>query len=468
MATATAEYGVSSPEVKVLQQNLNKVLKQCRLKEDGSFDEETAAAVAQFQAEAGLPQTGKLDAKTAEALEQAVIPRTEICYQGKAYWLTKEEFNELKAAVAAEVRQPSSPAQQYLSMTQEVRILWDAHNQARKDNQVFAWIIEGASGANFPSEGMIAAAEACAQKILSAASDPKTLNAALQNTAPIRAAFAAMDQYREELFGGGDELVRQLETIRDGCVVLLEITAALATGGASWTIQAGVAAGVGSYKALLGELDKASRHDAKQTISTAIQNVVAGGAIDATVAMIMKGPQSKAVIEAVAKAAATKVSGQIIKECGRKSLAKFVERAIEGGSKKAFEELVKDLLKACNPNDKTTFDDAIGKLGENFAKGAVLQQLDGVLGQFAKGNASKMFSQADFKGMGDVKYDEALKEGLGKYLELAYDAQVNGAVEKGDGDPSKVEKELKKAMVADANVRKWFADYEKKQGKKKK
>ncbi len=308
MATATAEFGVCSPEVKTLQQNLNKVMKQCRVKATGTFDEETAAAVAQFQAEAGLPQSGKLDAATAKAMQEALIPRTEVTYQGKTYWLTKEEYASLTAKLAADVRSGSSSAQQYLSMCQEVRILWNAHKEARENNQVFAWIIEGASGANFPSEGMITAAEACAQKIQSAAGNPKALNAALQNTAPIRTAFAAMDQYREELFGGGEELVRQLETIRDGCVIILEISAALATGGASWTVQVGVAAGVGSYKALLGEIDKGSRHDSKQTVSSAISDVIVGGAIEGAVAIIMKGPKSKAVIEYVAKTAA--IEGQ--------------------------------------------------------------------------------------------------------------------------------------------------------------
>src|SRR5215211_294374 len=168
MATATAEYGVCSPEVKALQQNLNKVMKQCRVKATGTFDEETAAAVAQFQAEAGLPQSGKLDSATAEAIEQALIPRTEIIFQGKSYWLTKEEYADVSAKMAADVRQGSSSAQPYLSMCQEVRILWNAHKEARDNNVVFAWIVDGASGANFPAEGVIAAAEACAKQIQSA------------------------------------------------------------------------------------------------------------------------------------------------------------------------------------------------------------------------------------------------------------------------------------------------------------
>ena len=316
---------------------------------------------------------------------------------------------------------------------------------------------------------MISAAENCAKQIQSAASNPKTLNAALQNTAPIRTAFAAMDQYREELFGGGDELVRQLETIRDGCIVALEISAALATGGASWTVHAGVAAGVGTYKAILSELDKGSRHDSKQTVTTVIENVVTAAVVEGGVGALMKGTKSKAVIEGVAKKAAERVSGQIIKECGRKSLAKFMERAIEGGSKKAFEEFAKDLIKACNPADKMTLDEAIDNIAGNFAKGAFLQQLDGVLGKFAGKNAGKIFTQADFKGLGkDIKLDEALKEGLNKTLELVYDSKRDPAIENADGDPAKVEKELKQSIPKDPCVQKWIADYEKKQSKKNK
>ena len=150
MATATAEYGVCSPEVEALQENLNRVMQRCRLKVTGTFDEETAAVLAQFQAEAGLPQSGKLDAKTAEAMKDALIERTEVTYKGKTYLLTREEYADLSAKLAADVRSGNSSAQQYLSMCQEVRTLWNAHKQARDDNQVFAWIIEGARAQTSP------------------------------------------------------------------------------------------------------------------------------------------------------------------------------------------------------------------------------------------------------------------------------------------------------------------------------
>lgn len=465
---ASLKYGVSSVEVKRLQENLNAVFKQSVVPVSGSYDEETAAAVAQFQAEAGLPQSGQFDAKTAEALREALIPRTAVTYKGKTYYLTKEEYNDLKNQLAAAAKSPASPLQGYINMAKEVRMLWNAHRDARKNNAVFAWIVDGATGAKFPDEGQIKAAEACAAKMLAVANDPKALAAALNDTAPIRSAFAAMDQYRETLYGGGEELIRQLETIRDGCVIILEISAALATGGASWTVQAGVAAGVGSYKALLGEIDKAGKGDSKQTIGSAFGQVIVGGAIEGAVALVMKGPASKKAIETVAKAAAKEVSGSAIKKVGTGALQEFIEKAIQGGGEKAFEELLKDLCKACNPQDKMTVEEALGKVAKNFAKGALLKQLDDVLGKFSGKHAAKLFSQSDFKGLGTVKLEEAMKEGGLKAIETAYDAHVNDAVKAANGEPAKVEKELKNRIVADPAVQKWFADYEKKQAKKKK
>ncbi len=465
---ATVAYGVSSPEVKRLQQNLNAVFRQSVVQPSGSYDEETAAAVARFQAEAGLPQSGQFDAQTAEALREALIPRTEVTYQGKTYYLTKEEYDDLKRKLAEAAR--SGAVDRYMSMAQEVRSLWNAHDSARKDNKVFSWIVEGATGANFPSESLISQAEACAAKMQSAASsgNPKAIHAALQDTAAIRTAFAAMDQYREEIFGGGEELIRQLENIQTACVVILEISAALATGGASWGVQVGVAAGVGSYKAMLGEIDKAGKGESKQTVGSVFGQVILGGAIEGGVTFVMKGPVSKVFIEKVCKQVAKEASGRVLKKLSSESLANFVEKAVEGGYKKAFEELLKDLFKACNPQDKMTFEQAVDNVAANFAKGALLQQLDDVLGDFAGKNADKIFRQSDFKGLGNVKLDEALKEGGAKVLETAYDAHVAAALKSADGEPGKVKAELKQRIVADPTVQKWFADYEKKQGKKKK
>jgi hypothetical protein len=53
--------------------------------------------------------------------------------------------------------------------------------------------------------------------------------------------------------------------------------------------------------------------------------------------------------------------------------------AFRGGGMKAFEELVKDLCKACNPNDKMSLQQAAENVAANLVKGALFQQLDGVL-----------------------------------------------------------------------------------------
>jgi hypothetical protein len=80
-------------------------------------------------------------------------------------------------------------------------------------------------------------------------------------------------------------------------------------------------------------------------------------------------------------------------------------------------------------------------------------------------STGKYFTAADFKGLGKVDYTKALKEGGAKALEQAYDKWAPNAVKASNGDPQKVETELKSLIAKDANVQKWFADYGKKNEK---
>jgi len=451
--------GVCSPAVKKLQQMINAAYQGSVVAETGTFDEDTAAALAKFQATAGLPQTGAADAETLKALSWAAIPKRSVNYKGQTYVVTESEYKQISAKL---VQKLSGPVQAYGNMAAEVRSLWNAHNEARKNHAVFAAIVDVAAGSSFPSEGKITAAEAAAARMKSAAAggDINALKSAMDDgSAPIREAMAAMSQYRDELYGGGAELIRNLETIRDGCVVVLEISAAVATGGSSMGVTAAVMGGVGGYKALLGEIDKAST-SSKVDLGAAFGNILLSAAIEAGAGALMKGK----FVENVAKAAAAKVSGAALKKVGSEAIAAFAGRAIEGGGKKAFEELVKDLCKACNPNDKMTLQQAAENVAANFVKGALFQQLDGVLSAFGKG-VSKHFSAGDFKGLGKVDYNKALKEGGQKALELAYDKWAPAAIKASDGNPQKVESELKSLIVKDAGVQKWFADYGKKNAK---
>ena len=60
--------GVSGPAVKTVQQKLNEAYKGSVVAETGEFDENTAGAVARFQATASLPQSGAVDDATLKAL----------------------------------------------------------------------------------------------------------------------------------------------------------------------------------------------------------------------------------------------------------------------------------------------------------------------------------------------------------------------------------------------------------------
>ena len=81
------------------------------------------------------------------------------------------------------------------------------------------------------------------------------------------------------------------------------------------------------------------------------------------------------------------------------------------------------------------------------------------------GNISKHFSAGDFKGLGSVDIAKALKDGGQKTLESAYDKWMPDAVKASDGNPQKVDAELKSRITKDAGVQKWFADYGKKHAK---
>jgi hypothetical protein len=224
-------------------------------------------------------------------------------------------------------------------------------------------------------------------------------------------------------------------------------------------VTAGVMGGMGSYKALLSQIDKAST-STNVDLGDAFGSILLAGAIEAGVGALMKGK----FVDEVAKAVAAKVTSAVLKKVGSETIEVFAKRAIEGGSKKAFEELLKDLCKACNPNEKMTLKQAAFNVGANFLKGAAFQQLDGVLSAFGK-NIGQRFSPGAFKGLGNVAYDKALKEGGQKALELAYDKWAPDAVKASDGSPPKVEAELKSRILSDPAVQKWFADYGKKNAK---
>lgn len=462
---AKLQYGVSGQPVKTLQRQINKALGASRVKENGEFDEATAEALAELQENLGIQPSGVADGKTMDAIKDALIPRCAVKYKGQVYYLTKEEHADLLAKIKAKAK---PPVQRYVEMATEVKSLWDAHNKTRDDNWFWSGAVDVATGAKFPPKSQIDAAVGAANAMASAAGAGTLTVAGLDaGAAKIRQAYAAIDQYREETFGGGAQLVKNLEMIRDGCIVVLEISAAVATGGASWQVQVAAGAAMGGYKAMLGEIDKASS-DHTQTWESAALNIFAGAAIDGGAALIMKGKGKgmEKFIDKLAEKAAKKVAGEACKKAGTAAIKAFAIKAIQGGSKAAVEEAIKGVCKAFTPGSKVTAEEILESVAKKFVEGAVFQNLEGELSKFGK----KLAKHADpkmFKGLGKVDIDKAMAEGGKKVIEESYNRAIPWAVKQAHGDPKKISGLLTKKIGSDPVVTKWFKDYEKKKGKEK-
>src|SRR5207249_2000597 len=217
--------GVSGPAVKTVQQKLNEAYKGSVVAETGEFDENTAGAVARFQATASLPQSGAVDDATLKALFWAAKDKREIKYNGKSYYIGyPDEYNLLSAKL---IKKAEAQTTYYLNMAKGVRGMWDAHRDARNNNKFFAFIVDEATGVKFPAESVITAAENGAKSIVGAAksNDYKAFQDALESgSKAIRQANADMNQYRDELYSGSEKLIEELNDIKEGCVVTLEIS----------------------------------------------------------------------------------------------------------------------------------------------------------------------------------------------------------------------------------------------------
>lgn len=457
---ADLEYGVSDPKVVNLQRVINKIMGPGAVPESGSFDEKTRDKLAELQIQMNVPQSGKLDGRTKDALKIAMEKRTKVTVNGKTAWVTKAQLKTLQAAAN---RQAAKSIDPYISMAAEVKSLWDANNKARENNWFWSRAVDLASGSKFPSKAMIdnAVKAANGMKTLAAAGklSPKDLDA---RSVPIRNAFAAIDQYREEHFGGGAELVKNLTTIRDGCVVVLQVSAAVATGGASWQIQIGVSASVAAYETMLKEIDKAS-NDSKVTVGSALSEMFVAATIDATVGLILKGGGVENLVDDAVKKAAKEAAGKGVAGY----LKAYAARAVAGGGKQMMEDGIKGLNSLKDPRKKFDKDDFVKAAAESFAKGAGL----GIIGPAAEkfgSKASRHIKLSMFKGLGEINLDKSGEVGLKKAIDAAGPAAVEAVLKKwGPKDNHNgFEKAVIDQILADPKVNQLIAAEQKKQKKK--
>jgi hypothetical protein len=451
--------GSSSAQVAGLQKLLKTTFKY-NVPTDGAYDEKTQAAVADLQAKLNLGySSGIADAATLKAMKEAAIPRTKVVVNGVEAWVTKEQYARLKDVAG---KRAAESVRVYVSMASEAKMYWEAHDQARRDNWFWSSVVDVAVGTKFPDKGMmdraVKAAEAMERDARACALTERDIGS---RSGPIRDAFAAMDQYREELFGGGEQLVKNLEVIRDGCVLTLQVTSAIATGGASWQIQVGVSAGVAAYEQVLKEADTASK-TANYNIGDGVARTFLAGIADGTVGLILKGGNLGGFLDDVAKAACEKA--------GVGALKQFAIKAANGSAQQMIKDGIKGIAGLMDPNKKFDRDDFIKAAAESMIKGAGLKVLGGVFEKFGKG-ASKYFSEKDFKGLGDIKFDKAGAEGLKKLLDKKGLEAPKAVIENWDAikdSADKFEDKVRAWILSDPQVKKAVQECEKTQEKGKK
>lgn len=440
---ADLEYGTSSKGVHDLQQMLVKDFGY-KLPLTGAYDDATADAINDLRGKIGLKGSAKkVDGEMRKAMAQALEPRTMVVVNGKEAWVTKAQLAVLQKAAADKA---VAAVQPLINMANEAKMLWDAHDSARKNNWFWSGAVDLAVGTKFPSaavmDGAVKAAKGLEMQARSGKLTPAMLNS---YSSTIRTAFAAMDQYREELFGGGEQLVKNLETIQKGCVIVLQVTAAVATGGASWKIQVGVSAGVAAYEATLAEVSRASV-EGSYSVESGVINVFIAGVVDGTVGLILKGGKVGPFMDKVAKKA--------IEQGGSTMLRKFVVNAINGGGQQMIEDGIKGIKGLMDPKKKFTMDDLVDAAVASFVKGAGLKQLGKICEDLGKKGA-KWLNPAHLGRFGKQKLNKAGEEGVKKAIDSVSGAAVQEIVDAWDPNkkPDAMEQAIIDRILKDPKVR---------------
>lgn len=443
---AKVEYGTSSKEVLAMQKFLNSQFGKfgVNIPEDGSYGDEMAAQVNALAGKIGYnADTKAIDGKFMAACKEALTPKAKIVVNGVEAWVTRDQLAKLQAAAG---KKAGDAVAKYVSMAEEAKSLWDAHDKTRNNNWFWSTAIETATGAKFPPTSLISAAIAEAKALERDARACKATPADLSSrTGKIREAFAAMDQYREELFDGGEKLAKNLETIKDGCVITLQITAALATGGLSWEVQVGVSAGVAAYEQAMKEVVKASK-EGNYDITTGVVNTFLAGVVDGTAGLILKGGKLGSFLDDVAKKA--------VEEAGSKWLKTFAIKAVNGGAQQMIKDGIKGLPGLADPKSKFTFEDFVKAAAKSFVIGAGLKNLGAVCEKYGK-SAGKLFDAKDFEVFGkgadlDKAGTEAVKKAIEKIAPKIVEAKIDDwAIEKSEKE---LEQQIRDGILNDPAV----------------
>ncbi len=442
-------YGDCSTDV----ENLQKLLRQkfnFKIKATGEMDDETVKAVADLKGKLGIKNSSKdVSAATLFAIEDAAIERTVVVMNKKTYHVTKAELAQLRAKASV---QATAVIQPYVQMASEVQGLHDAHDKVRSANWFWSNVVDSVTGATFPNKAQMKAAVAAATSMQRDAQvgklDPATLPG---RSKPIRDAMAAMSQYRDHTFGGGEAFVRELTGIQKGATLTLSMAMAVYTGGASWGVQVAGAAAAGSFDQALTEIGNSATFSTQAQHNAAVGRVFVTAVASGTAGMIMKGGKLGDYMGKVTKEAIA---------AGKSALLKtYILKGINGGGQKMIEDGINGMPSLMDPKKKYGMSDFVEAGAKSFIEGAALEMLGPVAEKYGSG-AGKLFTKANFATLGDVtNLDKAgetlIKEAIdkvGKEVVLGILAKMNFSKKNGpEFDPK-----VRKAILAHPKVKQAF------------
>jgi peptidoglycan hydrolase-like protein with peptidoglycan-binding domain len=464
---ADIQEGVSSPDVQKIQRQINSYYQASVVAESGDFDSATTDAVKRFQKDVKIRPTGVVDVSTLKLLiKPPKIPAHRVTINGQEVIVTEEQYKAMCLAVA---KAAAPIVDGFRRKAVEARNLWDAHNEVRKSTFfLIPAMVDAWSGASFPADGVIKAAETAVAKMVSAVKslDPAAINAALRDgQKPVEAAVLAIKKYRDEMYDGGEDLIKTLEMVKEGCVDVLEVSAAVATGGASIEVTAAVMAGVGAYKSTLGQIDKASK-TTNFNIVDAFGNVLVDGAVAGTVGALL---HDSGFMGSLTGSLSKKLGATVLGKFGSDVAAKVAEKALKGGLDKAVEAAVKDMVEAFKPGSKMTMDKAVKDITEELLKGAAFGgtcgKMEDQLEAFTKGSI-KFFKPGMFKGLGKVDMKKAFDKGGEQIVEVAMKRLGKSVILDAADNPNKmgdVGSMMAQAIASDPKVNAEMAELVKKQ-----
>lgn len=440
MAVTLLEPNTSSPEVMDFQKRLAKL--GFKVPVDGSFDRKTLAAVQLLAQRMDYGRSvDKVDAaflKELARFEKTKFVRLNI--NGTVLIVDEVDLAKARKEFGPRLEAALRPL---VNLANDAMFYWKANSKLKEENWFIGTTIELYSGARLPKEADMKAAVKAAEMLTAKARKLELKQSDVDGAVrTIRAAFDAMSTYRDKLHGGGDNLVSNLETVRDGCVVIVQVGVAIGSGGSSVGVQAALGAGVAGYGQLLKEIDSAGR-SANYSLKRGAWNMGVAMTVDAAASLILKGSSGKKVLDAIEKQAMARVP---------KLLQAYVGNAMKKGAEKLVEDGIKGIPKLLE--GKMSFEEVVKAGLDSFLSGLQIGVLGPVVEKYSR-TASKNFTFKDFEAASrGVKFDKAATEAVNKVIDAVAGSVTQKVLSGWDPkkDAKKAEGEIKAAILADPKV----------------